>query len=177
MDGLIKERSEMNEIILGISGLPQERAKKCVQELFPIANGEFKKSINGNLLFVETSNRQKYRSVISCSDLFSPVIDKIWIGTQINVGCIQNLWQVIYPGETETDLIRPAVADSINVIDHLGQNVSHSISENKITLKKSSNQKIFVSFRPWLTMVVTNFSMKTNEWAMECGWRLESEEI
>ena len=167
----------MNEIILGIPGLPQERAKKCVQELFPIANGEFKKSINGNLLFVETSDRQTYRSVISCGDLFSPIIDKIWIGTQINVGCIQNLWQVIYPGETEVDLIRPAVADSISVIDHVGQNVSYSVVGNRIELKKSSDQKIFVSFRPWLTMIVTNFSMKTNEWAMECGWRLESEEI
>jgi len=167
----------MKEIILGIPGLPQERAKKCVQELFPIANGEFKKSVNGNLLFVETSDRQTYRSVISCGDLFSPIIDKIWIGTQINVGCIQNLWQVIYPGETEVDLIRPAVANSINVIDHLGQNVSYSVLGNRIVLKKPSDQKIFVSFRPWLTMVVTNFSMKTNEWAMECGWRLESEEI
>lgn len=178
MDGLrTKERSEMNEIVLGISGLPQERAKKCVQELFPIANGEFKKSINGNLLFVETSDRQKYRSVISCSDLFSPVIDKIWIGTQINVGCIQNLWQVIYPGETELNLIRPAVIDSINVIDRLGKEVQHLVSGNQVILKKPSDKKTFVSFRPWLTMMVTNFSMKTNEWAMECGWKLESEEI
>ncbi len=167
----------MNEIILGISGLPKERAKKCVQELFPIANGELKKSINGNLLFVETSNRQTYRSVISCEDLFSPIIDKIWIGTQIEVGCIQNLWQVVYPGETEVDLVRPAVADSINVVDFLGKNVAHSVSENRIKLKKPNNQKVFIRFRPWLRMIVTNFSMKTNEWAMECGWQLESEEI
>ena len=167
----------MNEIILGISGLPQERAKKCVQELFPIANGDFKKSINGNLLFVETSNRQKYRSIISCSDSLSPIIDKIWIGSQINIGCIQNLWQIIRPGETILDLIRPAVSDSIRVIDKLGQNVPYSVSGKRILLKKSSPQKTFVSFRPWLTMLVTNFSMKTNEWEMESGWKLESEEI
>ncbi len=167
----------MNEIILGISGLPQERAKNCVQELFPVANGEFKKSINGNLLFVETSDRQKYRSVILCRDLFSPIIDRVWIGTQINVGCIQNLWQVIYPGEISVDLIRPAVADSINVVNHLGQSVPFFVSENRITLKELSDQKVFVNFCPWLTMMVTNFSMKTNEWEMECGWKLESEEI
>ena len=167
----------MNEIILGISGLPQERAKNCVQELIPIANGELKKSINGDLLFIETSSRQTYRSVISCCDLFSPIIDKVWIGTQLNVGCIQNLWQAIYPGETAIDLVRPAVAGSINVVNCLGQRVPFSVSENRITLKKSSDQKIFVSFRPWLTMIVTNFSMKTNEWEMECGWRLESDEI
>lgn len=167
----------MNEIVLGIAGLPQERAKKCVQELFPIANGEFKKSISGSLVFLETSNRQKYRSVISCSDLFFPIIDKLWIGTQINVGCIQNLWQVVYPGETEIELNRSAIASSINVTDYLGEDVPFSVSGNRITLKKSYDQKVFVSFRPWLTMIVTNFSMKTNEWAMECGWRLESEEI
>lgn len=167
----------MNEIILGIAGLPQERAKKCVQELFPIANGEFKKSISGNLIFLETSNRQKYRSVISCGDLFSPVIDKVWIGTQISVGCIQNLWQVIHPGKTELELIRPAVAGSINVTNDLGEDVPFSVSGNQIMLKRPNDKKIFVSFRPWLKMVVTNFSMKTNEWAMESGWRLESEEI
>ena len=75
------------------------------------------------------------------------------------------------------DLIRPAVSGSIRVIDNLGQNVPHSISGNRILLKKSSPQKTFVSFRPWLTMLVTNFSMKTNEWEMESGWKLESEEI
>ncbi len=167
----------MNEILLGISGLPQERARNCVQELTPIANGNFKKSVNGNLLFLETSQRQKYRSVIFCSDSQSPIIDKIWIGSQINVGCIQSLWQIIRPGETILDLIRPAVSDSIHVINTLGENVMHSISGNRILLKKSSPQKTFVSFRPWLTMLVTNFSMKTNEWKMESGWELESEEI
>lgn len=167
----------MNEIILGIAGLPQERARNCTQELIPIANGNFKKSINGNLLFVETSKRQKYRSVISCSDSLSPIIDKIWIGSQINVGCIQNLWQIIRPGETILDLIRPAVSDSIRVINKLGQNVPYSVSGKRILLKKSSPQKTFVSFRPWLTMLVTNFSMKTKEWEMESGWKLESEEI
>ena len=167
----------MNEIILGISGLPQEQARNCVQELMPIANGNFKKSINGNLLFLETSKRQKYRSIIFCSDSQSPIIDKIWIGSQINVGCIQNLWQIIHPGETISDLIRPAVYNSIRVIDNLGQNVPYSISGNRIHLKRPSTQKIFVSFRPWLTMLVTNFSMKTNEWEMESGWKLESEEI
>lgn len=167
----------MNEIILGIAGLPQERTRNCVQELFPVANGEFKKSINGNLIFVETSDRQKYRSIISCNDLNSSIIDKIWIGTQINIGCIQNLCQVIRPGETVLDLIRPAVANSIRVINHLGQSVSHSVLGNQIILQKPNDQKIFVSFKPWLTMLVTNFSMKTNEWKMENGWKLESEEI
>lgn len=167
----------MNEIILGIAGLPQERARNCVQELLPIANGNFKKSVNGNLLFVETSKRQKYRSVISCSDSLSPIIDKIWIGSQINVGCIQNLWQIIRPGETILDLIRPAVSESIHVVNNLGQTVHYSVSGKRILLKKSSDQKTFVSFRPWLTMLVTNFSMKTNEWEMESGWKLESEEI
>ena len=86
----------MNEIILGIAGLPQERARNCVQELIPIANGNFKKSVNGNLLFLETSKRQKYRSVISCSDSQSPIIDKIWIGSQIKQKKLLIIFQVLY---------------------------------------------------------------------------------
>ena len=93
-------------LILGIPGLPPESARNCVQELTPIPNGEFKKSINGNLMFLETTQRRRYRSVISCHDINSAICDEIWIGTQISVGCIQNLWQTIEIGKTEINLIK-----------------------------------------------------------------------
>ena len=168
--------SETN-LILGISGLPPESARNCVQELSPIANGEFKKSVNGELMFIETSERRKYKSVISCSDVNTPIIDKLWIGSQINVGCIQNLWQVIFPGETKIKLIRPAVARSVSALNNFGEKIPFKLEDNELILYQESNEKIFVCFRPWLTMLITNFSLKTNEWDMEGGWKLELEEI
>lgn len=168
--------SETN-LILGIAGLPPESARNCIQELSPIPNGEFKKSINGDLMFLETAERRKYKSVISCSDVNSPIIDKLWIGSQINVGCIQNLWQVILPGETQITLIRPAVAGSVNAVNNFGEQIPFQLIDNDLKLYNSYKDKIFVCFRPWMMMQITNFTLRTNEWDMEGGWKLELEEI
>jgi hypothetical protein len=164
-------------LILGVCGLPPESARNCKQELAPIANGEFKKSINGDLLFLESNERRRYRSVISCTDTNSPIIDGIWIGTQLSVGCIQNLWQAINPGELKVRLIRPAVEGSICAISQLGDPVRFKVDGDEVELYRTYEEKIFVEFRPWLIMKVINFSLETNEWGMSGGWKLILEEV
>jgi hypothetical protein len=156
----------MNEtnLILGFSGLPPKSARNCTQELSPIPNGEFKKSINGELLFLETTERKRYRSVISCRDTNSPIISGIWVGSQILVGCIQNLWQVISPGELGIKLIRPAVDQSICVINSLGDAIKFKSTKDEVELHKTYKERVFVGFRPWLTMKVIDFSLETDEW-------------
>ncbi|MDR1361865.1 MAG: hypothetical protein LBJ16_01455 [Holosporaceae bacterium] len=164
-------------LMLGIEGLPPESARNCVQELFPIPNGEFKRSINGDLLFLESSEKKKYRSVISCRDVNSPLADKIWIGSRISVGCIQNLWQSIVPGEVKIQLLRPPVQDSVLAFNAAGDPERFILSDNALELLESSTEKIFVSFRPWLSMNVIDFSMETDEWAMTGCWKLTLEEF
>jgi hypothetical protein len=168
--------SETN-LILGVAGLPPESARNCVQELSPIPNGEFRKSINGNLLFLETNERRRYKSVISCKDTNSPIIEGIWVGSQLSVGCIQNLWQVINPGELKLHLIRPAVDGSVCVVNNLGDAIPFRLTDNEVELFKTFTDKIFVCFRPWLVMKVINFSLETDEWNMSGGWKLLLEEI
>ncbi|MDR1982797.1 MAG: hypothetical protein LBQ08_03310 [Holosporaceae bacterium] len=169
----------MNEtnLILGFSGLPPESARNCTQELSPIPNGEFRKSINGDLLFLETTERRRYRSIISCKDTNSPIISGIWVGSQISVGCIQNLWQVINPGELKVGLVRPAVEDSICVINNLGDAIKFRATNDEVELRKTYEEKVFVGFRPWLIMKVINFSLETDEWGVSNGWKLILEEI
>ncbi|GHU12719.1 hypothetical protein FACS189449_06920 [Alphaproteobacteria bacterium] len=169
--------SETN-LILGVLGLPPESARNCTQELHPIPNGEFKKTVNGDLLFLEASGNKKYRSVISCKDINSPIIEGLWIGSSINVGCIQNLWQSINPGEQKTTLIRPPVKDSINAMKASGDSVKFDFDDNsnEVKLPKMYDEKIFVSFRPWLVMTVVDFSLETNEWNMNGGWKIILEE-
>lgn len=169
----------MNEtnLILGIAGLPPESARNCVQELSPIPNGQFKKSINGDLLFLETNERKRYKSVISCKDVNSPLVDGIWVGSQITVGCIQNLWQSIEVGEIKIRLVRPAVAGSVCAVNNFGEPIKFKLVDNDIELYKPYNEKIFVCFRPWLTMQVTDFLLTTDEWGVSNGWKLLLEEI
>jgi hypothetical protein len=174
MDGL--EMSETN-LILGVAGLPPESARNCQQELYPIPNGEFHKSINGNLLYLESNERKRYRSVISCKDINSPLIDGIWVGTQLTVGCIQHLWQAINHGEHTVRLIRPPVEESVSVVNSCGKAIRFELEGDEVNLLESYNEKIFVCFRPWLIMLVIDFSLETNEWGMSGGWKLILEEI
>jgi hypothetical protein len=169
----------MNEsnLILDAIGLPPESARNCIQELYLVPNGEFKKSINGNILFLESTERRKYKSTISCKDVNSPIVDGLWIGSQINVGCIQNLWHVLDPGKTKVRLARPPVAGSVCVINDVGEPIPFEFEDNEVILKRTYNEKIFVCFRPWLVMKIINFSTITNEWEMKGGWKLELEEI
>jgi hypothetical protein len=164
-------------LILGVSGLPPESARNCQQELSPIPNGEFKKSINGDLLFLETHERKRYKSIITCKDINSPIIDGIWVGSQISVGCIQNLWQAINPGELKAHLIRPAVEGSVCAVNNLGDAIPFKLIDNVVELNKTYDEKIFLCFRPWLTMRVINFSLDTDEWGMSGGWKIILEEI
>jgi hypothetical protein len=168
--------SETN-LILGVAGLPPQSARNCKQELSPILNGEFKRSINGNLLFLETNERKRYKSAISCKDVNSPLIDGIWIGTQLSVGCIQNLWQSIDAGERKTRLVRPPVADSVCVVDNLGDAIRFELRDDEVELPRIYGEKVFVCFRPWLVMKVVDFSLETDEWGMTGGWRLVVEEV
>ena len=164
-------------LILGIAGFPPESARNCVQELSPIPNGEFKKSINGDPLFLETSTRKRYKSVISCKDVNSPLADSIWVGSQIMVGCIQNLWQAINPGEQRIRLVRPAVAGSVCSVNNFGDPIKFRLLDNEVDLYKPYDEKVFICFRPWLTMQVVDFSLITDEWGMSGGWKLSLEEV
>jgi hypothetical protein len=164
-------------LILGVAGLPPESARNCIQELSPIANGEFKKTINGDLLFMETSERKRYKSTITCKDVNSPIVDSIWVGSQISVGCIQNLWQSFNPMEIKLRLIRPPVDGSVCVVNNFGEPIKFYLEDNEVTLHTTYEEKIFVCFRPWMTMRVIDFSLETNEWGMSGGWKLNLEEV
>jgi hypothetical protein len=167
-----------SDLILGVAGLPPESARNCRQELFPIANGEFKKSINGNLMFLESNKRKRYGSVISCKDINSPVIDKIWVGSQTMVGCIQNFWQSIEMNCSSVKLIRPPVDKSVSVVDNFGEHIDFDLTEeNEVRLYRIYSKRVFICFRPWLNMYVTDFSIETDEWGIAGGWKIVLEEV
>jgi len=164
-------------LILGLPGLPPESARNCHQELVPIANGEFRKSVNGNLLFLETVERKRYKSVVSCRDVNTPLVDELWIGSQITVGCIQNLWQAVNPGDLRVRLIRPAVAGSVSVVNNFGDAIKFKEIDNEVELYRPHEYKVFVCYRPWLVMIITDFSLETDEWGVNSGWKLSLEEV
>jgi hypothetical protein len=45
------------------------------------------------------------------------------------------------------------------------------------TVNVVSDANVFVSYRPWLSMRVISLTLRTDEWGLKAGWRLELEEI
>ena len=168
--------SESN-LFFGVLGLPPASARNCIQELSPIPNGEFRRSINGGMLFLESTERRRYKSVISCKDLNTPIIEGIWIGAHVNIGCIQTLSQSIRPGEHSAKLIRPAVNGSINVVDKSGNPIKFDYYNDEVSITAPRKDPIFVHFCPWLLMQLIDFSMQTDEWGMTGAWKLALEEV
>jgi hypothetical protein len=159
-----------SELIMSVGGLPPMSAHGCKQSLFPAEIGEVLRDINGELVCLG-NNARKYRSVITGQDTNSVALDDLWIGAQIQIGCIQMLWICLDEGVQRLHISRPAVDGSGNRLE------IESIDETSLRLRSATTEKSFVGFRPWLTMRVVNFIMQTDEWGNACFWKMILEEL
>ncbi|MDR1475242.1 MAG: hypothetical protein LBI30_01820 [Holosporales bacterium] len=166
-----------SELIMSVGGLPPMSAQGCKQSLSPVEIGEVLRDINGDLVRLG-SNTQKYRSVITGQDVNSIALDGIWIGAQIQVGCIQALWVCVDKDIQDVRISRPAVEGSVIAINGAGNKIDiENIDGTSLKLRYATTEKSFIGFRPWLTTRVTNFIVQTDEWGNNCAWKLILEEI
>lgn len=171
----------MAETLLTISGvgLPPMSARGCTQELIPIPNGEFRKTVNGALVFVKTSDYQRYRTIIKCSDMNCPAVGNIWMGSKVEIGCIQNIWQNADSSCHSIKLLKIPADNSVVVIDEQQRYLKHILDEESVVhiLDDNISGQIFISYRPKLDMLITDFRVETNEWELKTSWILCAEEI
>lgn len=163
-----------SELILSIGGLPPFSARGCTQELMPIRQNLFRRTINGSLLYLGQKTHQRYRSCITCQDQSVFTSEGLWPGQVLKIGCIQRLWQKVV--SVDAILERNPIEGSLIAIDAL-QNPVRVLEQAgpKITLE-NHERDVFISYRPWLDVQVTHFTLYTQEWDLKTGWRLEVEE-
>ena len=166
-------------LILSRGGLPPFSARGCIQRLMPIEAGTMRRTVNGWLVYTGKKEGHKYRSLIYCEDKAAIALEGIWRGGSLKVGCIQRLSQKVLNLETHLD--REPVEGSVCAFTDRQERIDIlSISGRKTVLKEmafSEGREIFISYRPWLDMCITDFAYMTNEWGLKAGWRLELEEI
>lgn len=160
-------------LVLSRGGLPPMSARGCVQELIPIPLGQFRRTVNGDLIFMGPEGK-KYRTVIFCEDAAVLATDNLMPGDIIDVSCIQLLWQKIVDGKATLE--RKPVLGSINVIDE-NKNALPLIRYGDQNIEIASTEVAYVCYRPILTMRVLSYTLKTNEWGVKSGWSIELEEI
>jgi hypothetical protein len=168
-----------SELILSRGGFPALSARGCIQHITPIEGGNLRRTINGKLVYTGRVEGHKYRSVIKCEDKACIALEGIWRGGPVRVGCIQRLGQKVT--HYRTMLERDPVEGSIIVMNSKQEAVEPLSREaRQIILPENvlnQSMEIYITYRPWLDMCVTDFSFMTNEWGLKTGWHLELEEI
>ena len=165
------------ELTINIGGLPPFSARGCEQELIPINQGDFHRNINGDLIYLGDDTHTKYKSLVKCSDKAAIATDGLYRGREIELGCIQRLWQKFEPNQRELHLDKIPVSGSI-----------YAYNENKteIRILQSAGRRVqletphsggFICYRPKLIMRIVQYSLNTNEWGIKVGWQMECEEI
>ncbi len=165
------------ELILSKGGLPPFSARGCQQQLIAINNGEFKRTINGNMVFLGSGQPTKYKSVITCKDKTSAALDGVQRGSEITIGCIQRLWQKIPINQEFVKTEKPYVDNSIVIMDNQQNSIPFSIKPDKSIHVGALEKEVYLSYRPELFMQITDFQFYTDEWGIQVGWQLDCEEI
>ncbi|MDR1208687.1 MAG: hypothetical protein LBJ89_05040 [Holosporales bacterium] len=164
------------ELTLSIGGIPPMSARGCTQELTAIPQGEFRRTIGGELIFVGNLDH-KYKSTIRCQDQAVIATEGLRVGDVVHVGCIQSLGQKINPDENSITLSRSAVLHSIYVMNDKNEQYKEFSSDCRTITLNEPHGVLFAFFRPELKMRVTSFTLTMDEWKMKSGWTLELNEV
>lgn len=150
-------------------------ARECIQTLSPIPQAILRRTINGELVCVGTKGHRKYQSTITCTDKSSPAFEGLWKGTQLKVGCIQSITQIVPRGTERVQLERDSL--EAHLYDSSGKTWEiERLSDRMISISHDFPGG-FLTYRPVLIMIVKAYSLKTDEWGLMVGWKIELEEI
>lgn len=165
------------ELKLGACGFPPMSARNCSQELFPLAPGRFYRDINGKLVFIDDRLGSKYKTVITGKDENAPALSGISVGSVMSVGCIQYIWKKVPKYELTVRLERPVVEGSVIAVNDANEYLDFLVTDGAEVRLSANPDGCYVGFRPWLTMVVLDFSLETDEWGICSKWKLVMEEV
>jgi hypothetical protein len=151
-------------------------ARGCTQKLTAVPQGEFRRTISGELIFVG-NQEHKYQSTIHCQDQTVIATEGLRVGDVVYVGCIQALGQKINPNENAVTLTRSAVWRSIYVTKEKNDPYTAFSSDSRTITLNEPHGILFAFFRPELKMRITSFTLTMDEWKMKSEWVLELNEV
>ncbi|MBP6985878.1 MAG: hypothetical protein KBB83_04725 [Alphaproteobacteria bacterium] len=157
---------------MSVGGLPPFSARDCQQILEPIEIAEVHRSVNGEMVTTVSRNHHKYKTTIRSQDKLPIAIDSLWIGQDVELGCIQRLWQKT--DQNDLQLARPPVEGSVVALSQERQPIEvQQVQGQNVTLTSPG----YVGYRPQLMMKIIDFGFETQEWGEgRTSWFLKLEE-
>jgi len=166
-----------SELTINIGGLPPFSARGCEQVLIPITQGDFHRNVYGELIYLGDDTHTKYKSVVKCSDKAAIATNGLYRGRELELGCIQRLWQKFEENQRDIRLDKLPVGVSIFAYDDENQEITIMHSQGKSVQLQTPHTKGYICYRPLLNVRVVQYSLSTNEWGVRVGWEMECEEI
>lgn len=166
-----------SELTINIGGLPPLSARGCEQELTPITQGDFHRNVNGELIYLGDDTHTKYKSVIKCSDKAAIATDGLYRGREIELGCIQRLWQKFEVNQRDLRLDKTPVSGSVYAYSEDNTEIPILHTQGKSVRLQTPHTSGYICYRPLLSMRIVQYSLNTNEWGVKVGWQMECEEI
>lgn len=171
----------MNEtdLILEIPGkqnfFPPFSARECTQSLTPLSQGILRRTIGGTLVWIGRGGHRKFHSTIRGKDKALPAFEGIWSGLILKVGSLPTLTQPVLENASSVSLEREPVI--CHAYDTLGKIYPIAKVDGKKVVLPPAFPGGFITYRPWLMMMVKTYHLETDEWGAESGWTLELEEV
>jgi hypothetical protein len=151
--------------------LPPKSARNCKQELKIIDSSITKRNINGDLVSLRKSGKLWTR--ITCEDQKIPDILTYAIGDVLDIGSIQRLWKQVTPG-AKFKLKHQPCGHSVLGHNKRGDTIHNFDDRQEATAPKTVE---FISYRPWLRIMITKIETTYHEATMTASWLLEGEEV
>ncbi len=166
------------ELTLSLGGLPPLSARGCYQEITPVAQGLWRRTLNGTLIYIGSEDI-KYNTFISCKDKTVIATESFIPGRPMEVGCIQRIWQKVDPcrNNTPIQLQKAFISGSVVAVNKLGKSLNIQRVLGQEVVLNDRNETVFLSYRPVLKMMIKDFKLHIDEWGMTSGWSLVMEEI
>lgn len=157
------------------AGMPPMLLEECTQTLETIALGGLHRTVNGELIYTGVVGLIKYQSVCTGIGKSMPGFEGLKRGDVVTVECIQRLWQEVTT--PEVTLSRPAVENTVLVMDHQRQAVAFTqVSPTEVKLEPQP-EPLYLSYCPVLTMRVIEMKFNMTEWDDKMGWKISLEEV
>lgn len=159
-------------LYIGTQKFPPKSARNCTQILKMIDSGTTKRTVNGEL--IKLRGVKKLWTRITCTDQKIPPIWDFDIGDIIQIGCIQRLYKKVTPGN-KINLKHDCSPNSLQGHDKNGQVIWEKSGYERTFLVPKNVE--FISYLPWLDMMITKIETKFAEWDVTTSWMLEAEEV
>lgn len=147
-------------LYIGTHQFLPETIQNCKQELKQMDAAPLRRTASGENM--PLSGPKKLWSRIS----FAPDTSrqfKFECGSIVQIGCAVRLWKKVSPGKI-VKLKYEICENSIEGHDRQGNSLCHLIGDQEISIPDNVE---FISYRPWLDMMITYIHEKGKEWYFE----------